>query len=276
MNTTTSSSRSATHYGTCQLCGSLQKAPGGRLAKHGYDVAYGFFNGVCRGSHELPYEVSCDLLVAILAGIKVSIANYVEAPKPTRTTPGRNQQGYSRAKAERSAQWVADERAAAQWQAGIEKHSANKRFVPFAEARITAWAPADLIPVAVVEAKEQAVKGARKGIQALSKAKDAAKRALVKFGEHFECVVDHALNGSLYAARRAFWDACRAKNDYTSVFPENNKIVEVPRFACNRVEKLVALARQTGIAEMLAGAAELEKLADTYESAKSDHEDAKA
>lgn len=266
----------ATHYGTCQICNSLQKAPGGRLAKHGYDVQYGFFNGICRGSHELPYEISNELLVAILAGIKVSIANYVEAAKPTRTTPGKFDRGYNRFTCQKDLQWIADERALAQWKAGIEQHLANQRFVPFAEARIAAWVPAELIPVAVVEAKEQAVKGARKGIQALSKAKDAAKRALVKFGEHFESVVDHTLNGSLYAAQRAFWDACRANNDYTSVFPDTGKIVEVPRFACNRVVKLVALARQTGNAEVLAGAVELEKLADAYESAKAAHEAAKA
>jgi hypothetical protein len=266
----------ATHYGTCQICNSLQKAPGGFLAKHGYDVQYGFFNGICRGSHELPYEVSNELLVAILASIKVSIANYVEVPKPERTTPGRNQQGYSRAKAERSAQWVADERAESGWAAAREQHSANQRFVPFAEARIAAWAPAALIPVETVEAREQAVKGARKGIQALSKAKDAAKRALVKHGEHFAGVVDEVLNGGLYADRRAFWDACRAKNDFTSIWPKSNLLVEIPCFATNRVAKLVKLAQASNNADLIEGAAKLEQLADAYESAKSAHEDAKA
>jgi hypothetical protein len=266
----------ATHYGTCQICNSLQKAPGGFLAKHGYDVQYGFFNGICRGSHELPYEVSNELLVTILAGIKVSIANYVEAPKPDRTTPGRNQQGYSRAKAERSAQWVADERAEAQWKAGIERHSANQRFVPFAEARIAAWAPAALIPVKAVEAREQAAKGARKGIQELSKAANLAKRALVKFGEHFESVVNEAINGGLYADLRAFWDACAAKGDRTSVWTRHDEIVRVPTFACNRVAKLAALARSTGKAEVIEGAAKLEELGAAYEAAKAAHEAAKA
>lgn len=54
----------ATHQGHCQLCGRFQRLPGGSLAKHGYTVEFNFFNGVCPGSHHLPYEQSCDLLPA--------------------------------------------------------------------------------------------------------------------------------------------------------------------------------------------------------------------
>ncbi len=54
----------ATHQGSCQLCGRLQRLPNGKLAKHGYTVEFNFFNGVCPGSHNLPYEQSCDLLPA--------------------------------------------------------------------------------------------------------------------------------------------------------------------------------------------------------------------
>lgn len=52
----------ATHEGTCQLCGRQQRLPGGKLAKHGYTVEYGFFSGVCPGSHEQPYETSRNLI----------------------------------------------------------------------------------------------------------------------------------------------------------------------------------------------------------------------
>jgi len=265
----------ATHYGICQICNSLQKAPGGFLAKHGYDVQYGFFNGICRGSHELPYEVSNELLVAILAGIKVSIANYVETPKPQRTTPGKFNSGYTQAKREASLEWIKEERAEAQWAAAREQHSANQRFVPFAEARIAAWAPAALIPVEVVEAREQAVKGARKGIQALSKAVAAAKRELVKFGERFESELDEEINGALYIERRAFWDACFAKGDRIAVWPHVNKLVSVT-FQSNRVAKFVSLARGTGKPELIEGAAKLEELGAAYEAAKAAHEAAKA
>lgn len=261
--TTNNYSRSATHYGTCQLCSSLQKAPGGRLAKHGYDVQYGFFNGICRGSHELPYEVSNELLVSILAGIKISIANYVEAAKPARTTPGRNEQGYSRAKAERSAQWVADERAAAQWQARIEQHAANQRFVPFAEARIAAWAPAALTLIAVVEAKEQAAKGARKGIQALSKAVDLAKRALTKDLEFYRNTVEDAANVGFYAAKAAFF----AANPGMIFWPgaAKAKFVTAGGSSVNTVPKLISQLREFGFAEH---ADKVEVLNNDYLTAK--------
>lgn len=52
----------ATHSGTCQLCGSLQKLPNGRLSQHGYTTRWGFFEGVCYGSKHLPFELSCDLI----------------------------------------------------------------------------------------------------------------------------------------------------------------------------------------------------------------------
>lgn len=52
----------ATNRGTCQWCGRVQMLPSGRLAKHGYTKEWGFFNGICRGSGELPLEVSCDLV----------------------------------------------------------------------------------------------------------------------------------------------------------------------------------------------------------------------
>lgn len=46
----------ATHRGTCQVCSRVQKLPDGKLAKHGYQVLGGFFEGVCFGSHNLPLE----------------------------------------------------------------------------------------------------------------------------------------------------------------------------------------------------------------------------
>ena len=52
----------ATHSGTCQACGSLQKLPKGRLSLHGYTVLGGFFSGICRGARHEPFEVSCDLV----------------------------------------------------------------------------------------------------------------------------------------------------------------------------------------------------------------------
>lgn len=46
----------ATHDGFCQICGSRQKLPSGKMAKHGYTVDWGFFAGVCPGSDHLPFQ----------------------------------------------------------------------------------------------------------------------------------------------------------------------------------------------------------------------------
>lgn len=62
MKTTQTNKNKATHTGHCQLCGHEQKLPGGVLAKHGYNVQWGFFSGTCPGSGSLPYEVSIDLI----------------------------------------------------------------------------------------------------------------------------------------------------------------------------------------------------------------------
>lgn len=47
-----------THKGTCQLCGRTHAVNNktGEIAKHGYTVDYGFFNGTCGGSGILPLQ----------------------------------------------------------------------------------------------------------------------------------------------------------------------------------------------------------------------------
>lgn len=52
----------ATHSGHCQVCGCSQKLPNGVMSKHGYTVEYGWFNGVCPGAGQLPYEQSCEMV----------------------------------------------------------------------------------------------------------------------------------------------------------------------------------------------------------------------
>ena len=64
----------ATHSGECQKCGASQKLPSSVLAKHGYNVTWGFFNGVCGGSGHDPFEVSCDLIKDYIEQAKTSLA----------------------------------------------------------------------------------------------------------------------------------------------------------------------------------------------------------
>ena len=57
----------ATHFGTCQWCGAQQKLPAGKMAKHGYTVRNGWFQGVCPGSGTAPFEQSCALVARSIA-----------------------------------------------------------------------------------------------------------------------------------------------------------------------------------------------------------------
>lgn len=61
----------ATHNGTCQACGRVQAVKAnGLLAKHGYTVDYGYFNGTCSGSDSKPLEQETSLNIEIVEAIR--------------------------------------------------------------------------------------------------------------------------------------------------------------------------------------------------------------
>ena len=77
--------KTSTHDGHCQICGKLQRLPGGMLAKHGYQVHGrskggwgGYFSGQCWGSHHSPYEESCELVKLSIERAHRDIANLEE------------------------------------------------------------------------------------------------------------------------------------------------------------------------------------------------------
>jgi hypothetical protein len=65
-----------THRGTCQVCGSVQAVNNktGMIAKHGYTVDWGMFQGECPGSNELPIEKSHKLTTQIINSIQGQLA----------------------------------------------------------------------------------------------------------------------------------------------------------------------------------------------------------
>jgi len=65
--------KKATHKGICQVCGRQQRLPGDFVSKHGYTVEWGWFNGVCPGSDELPFEKSKDLIDKAIEDVKQNI-----------------------------------------------------------------------------------------------------------------------------------------------------------------------------------------------------------
>ena len=64
-----------THKGHCQVCGRIQAVDVTHnfIAKHGYTVDFGFFNGVCEGSGELPLEIDKSITEETI----VELTNYV-------------------------------------------------------------------------------------------------------------------------------------------------------------------------------------------------------
>ena len=65
-----------THKGHCQVCGRIQAVDVNynRIAKHGYTVDFGFFDGVCDGADELPLEVDKSITEKTI----LRLANFVE------------------------------------------------------------------------------------------------------------------------------------------------------------------------------------------------------
>jgi hypothetical protein len=61
----------ATHNGTCQVCGKLQALPEGKLSKHGYDVQFHYFRGVCPGAAFLPQEQDREQADKVAHGLMV-------------------------------------------------------------------------------------------------------------------------------------------------------------------------------------------------------------
>lgn len=79
----------ATHLGHCQVCGRRQMLPNGQLAKHGYTVEYGWFNGTCYGSGNLPIELDFKLVEDSIARTEIHIKDLEEKIKywSTDTSP---------------------------------------------------------------------------------------------------------------------------------------------------------------------------------------------
>jgi len=65
-----------THKGVCQVCGLVHAVDNksNLLAKHGYTVSWGFFNGICDGADNLPLQLSRSLVDSTIDGLLEKIA----------------------------------------------------------------------------------------------------------------------------------------------------------------------------------------------------------
>jgi hypothetical protein len=84
--------------GICQCCGREQAIVNGRMAKHGYTVECGWFQGVCAGKNFVPMQVSREHTDVLVAQVRkeviemISKANRIASGevKPTTITLNKN------------------------------------------------------------------------------------------------------------------------------------------------------------------------------------------
>ena len=169
----------ATHYGTCQLCGSFQKLPGGVLASHGYNITWGSFVGTCHGSGRAPFEQSKDYVEAEIANGQRILANLAPVEHP----------GYM--VVSRMPQFLSDEDKVkkAAWEQYCDIKGSWERFIAYQVPRCAKWEPKELTPVVEEEARRDASKKSVKGIRELARMRDLTKRELIKAVEQIEKAV---------------------------------------------------------------------------------------
>lgn len=164
----------ATKIGTCQLCGSAQKLPNGRLAKHGYTIAYGWgFNGVCDGSGHLPFEVSKDYAEATLISAKTRLENLVAPSEPLPSAiEWRNENSSFLTEEQRTLK--------KQW----NEYKLTKRhlseYIQFQTPRCSGWATKPLKDVSEESSKQETAKVATRNVRFLARVRDEAKRDLMR------------------------------------------------------------------------------------------------
>jgi ssDNA-binding Zn-finger/Zn-ribbon topoisomerase 1 len=179
--------KSATHIGTCQVCGSVQMLPISRtgkslLAKHGYVVEYGWgFQGVCQGSGHLPFEQSCEYTKKITAEAEASIAAYDPAadirPVPPANCPTKGERFCNPEELEILKEWQGMIRP---WNARQNNHKNLLAFVAFQKPRIAGWSIKPLTERPNEAQAKQQRKDRVVGVRAASKRMDYAKRDLTK------------------------------------------------------------------------------------------------
>lgn len=230
----------ATHIGTCQLCGCTQMLPNGRLAKHGYSVDYGYgFVGTCIGSGELPFEVSKDFIVKVVADIQKQIDTHIPAVVPEISYGAK----YSYMKTpEEQAEYAAYKRA-------IEHNSQQKSrqsFVAMQKPLIANWSVKPLKERVAEEAVVETKKAATRGIREAARRRDDAKHAWYKACDSLRNVAGEYANRPFQASRDA---AGKANFDLYVDFPyeatnTSAKITAMARKHCQNAPEIIAMADQ--------------------------------
>lgn len=170
----------ATQIGTCQICGSAQKLPNGRLAKHGYTVEYGWgFNGICNGSGQLPFEISKDYAEATLSLAKTKLENIIAPSEQLDIRiADRNINSPSLTEDQRNLK--------KQWNEYNQTKQHLSEYIRFQTPRCSAWTPKPLKDVSEESSKQEIAKVATRNVRALARQRDLTKREVIKVLETIE------------------------------------------------------------------------------------------
>jgi len=168
----------ATHYGTCQLCGSSQKLPSGVLALHGYQIHWHQFEGTCSGSGQLPFEQSKDVAEE---QIKRSEAYLAANPEP--------------AKPHFTAQWNSPEQVSYRNQ--MNNIYGHRQMLRFLKPRCANWSVKPLREVREEDAKAETIKVASRNVRQLASFRNDAKYDLSRAIDAVDKIVGYSEFGSL-------------------------------------------------------------------------------
>ena len=171
----------ATHYGTCQLCGSLQKLPNGVLAIHGYQVAWSQFHGTCHGTGQLPFEQSKDAAEAQLKRSEQYLAANPEPARPPFTATRNSPEQVS-------------------YRAAMDNIYGHRQMVRFLKPRCANWSVKPLKEVAEEDAKVETVKVAFRNVRQLASLRNDAKYHLSWAIDMVDGIVGYSDFGMLNSA----------------------------------------------------------------------------
>lgn len=155
----------ASHYGTCQLCGSLQKLPNGVLASHGYQIEWNQFHGICSGSGRAPFEQSKDFAEAEIVRCTELLEAYPALPEPVNNS-------------HRAFLFSSKDPSVVAWRDRRNARRTWQGMISWLKPRCEKWSVKPLREVAEEDRKAETVKVASRNVRQLAGLRNDAKWAL--------------------------------------------------------------------------------------------------
>ena len=254
-----------THRATCQACGRVQALRAdGNLAKHGYTVDYGWFNGTCMGSDNKPVEHD----LTVLNTVCNSLAEQAESYEGMTAADIRDVTITMRLGVDKKDYHVQSDEEIQQLAADVDPRFASYRFGRLVEDRLRALKSHakqmrehvafmygvakdrhGAEPYAVAEMAEQAA--AAKAEKAAKPTKASVKRTTDRLNREFETIRRAAMTNMIAAARAndtdtpaEYWEMPDMLHNYRTAKHRDHFIGWVGTVDADRVEELVRLRNE--------------------------------